>query len=36
VDNKLIFEKILITGGIPRSSEYAGKTLLPLEKTSFN
>jgi CubicO group peptidase (beta-lactamase class C family) len=35
VDNKLVFEKILITGGIPRSSGYAGKALLPVGKNEF-
>jgi hypothetical protein len=35
VDNQLVFRKILIAGGIPRSSAYEGKTLLPVAKNEF-
>jgi CubicO group peptidase (beta-lactamase class C family) len=33
--NQLVFEKTLLTGGLPRSSGYAGKILLPVGNNEF-
>jgi CubicO group peptidase (beta-lactamase class C family) len=34
-NDKLVLGKILLTGGIPRSSEFQGKALVPVGKTEF-